>query len=212
MTNAIAISATHMSCCQHHAGTCATFHAVHVKCSCLMKKPGDDNVAANTSCHGLLHLVAGAVAAPSTAAPAAAPANASAAPSNATLAATAAPAAACSLSPRVAGGMLQHNGRDIFLTGVNLGNVQLLPFEGNPYGLPAAELRSMVDSALAEIAATGANSVRFWLHIDGSRSPSWGIDQVSMPGVLDGSLLLPGIQDTCQLNPRTNVSFTWNKH
>jgi hypothetical protein len=78
--------------------------------------------------------------------------------------------------------MLQHNGRDIFLTGVNLGNVQLLPFEGNPYGLPAAELRSLVNSALAEIAATGANSVRFWLHIDGSRSPSWGIDQVRMPG------------------------------
>jgi hypothetical protein len=73
--------------------------------------------------------------------------------------------------------MLQHNGRDIFLTGVNLGNVQLLPFEGNPYGLPAAELRSLVGSTLADIAATGANSVRIWLHIDGSRSPSWGIDQ-----------------------------------
>jgi hypothetical protein len=74
--------------------------------------------------------------------------------------------------------MLQHNGRDIFLTGVNLGNVQFLPFEGNPYGMPAAELRRVLNQALAEIAATGANSVRFWLHIDGSRGPSLGTDQV----------------------------------
>jgi hypothetical protein len=80
----------------------------------------------------------------------------------------------------VAGGLLQHNGRELFLTGVNLGNVQFLPFEGNPYGVPADELRSVLDKALGEIAATGANSVRFWLHIDGSRSPTWGIDQVTV--------------------------------
>jgi hypothetical protein len=71
-------------------------------------------------------------------------------------------------------GLLKHNGEDIFLTGVNLGNVQFLPFEGNPYGYTAAEMRNILDTNFADIAATGANSVRFWLHIDGSRSPTWG--------------------------------------
>jgi hypothetical protein len=83
--------------------------------------------------------------------------------------------------------MLQHNGKDIFLTGVNLGNVQFLPFEGNQYGMPAAELRSMLGRALADISATGANSVRFWLHIDGRRSPTWGVDQVGVPGAANES-------------------------
>ncbi|WIA16053.1 hypothetical protein OEZ85_012780 [Tetradesmus obliquus] len=96
---------------------------------------------------------------------------------NATVAS--APQPACSRLPGVAGGLLQHNGRNLFLTGVNLGDVQFLPFEGNQYGLTADALRSVLDQAFAEIAATGANSVRFWLHIDGRRSPSWGYDQAT---------------------------------
>jgi hypothetical protein len=59
--------------------------------------------------------------------------------------------------------------------------VQFLPFEGNPYGYTAAEMRGILDTNFADIAATGANSVRFWLHIDGSRSPTWGT-QVSAAG------------------------------
>lgn len=75
--------------------------------------------------------------------------------------------------------LLRHNGREVFLTGVNFGNVQFLPFEGNPYGYPAAELRGILQAGLADIAATGANSIRFLLHIDGSRSPTWGPAGVS---------------------------------
>lgn len=79
------------------------------------------------------------------------------------------------LSPQqIQAGLLKHNGHPIFLTGVNIGNVQFIPFEGNPYGYPADRLRGILGQALADIAATGANSIRFWLHIDGSRSPAWG--------------------------------------
>jgi hypothetical protein len=68
---------------------------------------------------------------------------------------------------------LTHNGQELFLTGVNLGNVQFLPFAGNPYGYSVQQMQSLLQVAFAELAAAGANSVRFWLHIDGSRSPAW---------------------------------------
>jgi hypothetical protein len=83
-------------------------------------------------------------------------------------------------TPKGPTNMLRHNGKDIFLTGVNLGNVQFLPFEGNPYGYTPDQMCSVLATAFADIAATGANSFRFWLHIDGSRSPSWGM-QVGGP-------------------------------
>lgn len=76
--------------------------------------------------------------------------------------------------------LIRHNGQDLFLTGVNIGSIQFLPFEGNPYGYSAGQMRAVLNNALADIAATGANSVRFWLHIDGSRSPNWGVDQVRL--------------------------------
>lgn len=114
------------------------------------------------------------------------PANATAASTalpaaNGTAVTEAGPAAAATAAqglssnvPTTTGRLLQHNGQNIFLTGVNLGNVQFLPFEGNPYGYTAAEMRGILDANFADISATGANSVRFWLHIDGSQSPSWG--------------------------------------
>lgn len=94
---------------------------------------------------------------------------------------TAAVPAAGNASSRASNGarLLRHNGKEVFLTGVNLGNVQFLPFEGNPYGYLAAELQGILQAGLAEVAATGANSIRFWLHIDGSRSPTWGPAEVS---------------------------------
>lgn len=70
--------------------------------------------------------------------------------------------------------LFQHQGQALFLTGVNLGNVQLLPFDGNPYGYSAAELKVKLKEAFAALHAAGANSFRVWLHIDGSRSPTFG--------------------------------------
>jgi len=70
--------------------------------------------------------------------------------------------------------LLTHRGQSLFLTGMNLGNVQFLPFEGNPYGYTADQMRGILAGALRDIAATGSNSIRLWLHIDGSRSPAWG--------------------------------------
>jgi hypothetical protein len=74
------------------------------------------------------------------------------------------------------------DGQRAFLSGVNLGNVHFVPFAANPYGYTAARMRAILDGALADIAATGANSVRFWLHIDGRTSPSWGQHQVTAGG------------------------------
>ncbi|HET9240799.1 MAG TPA: hypothetical protein VFO10_26275 [Oligoflexus sp.] len=75
--------------------------------------------------------------------------------------------------------LFEHKGQKIFLTGVNLGNVQFLPFRNAPYSHSEAELKEMLRKAFADLKATGANSFRFWLHIDGSRSPSFTNGQVS---------------------------------
>jgi hypothetical protein len=69
--------------------------------------------------------------------------------------------------------LFDHRGQKLFLTGVNIGNVQFLPFEGNPYVHSADELRNMLRKAFADLKASGLNSYRFWLHIDGSRSPDF---------------------------------------
>jgi len=76
-------------------------------------------------------------------------------------------------------GLFEHKGRKIFLTGVNLGNVQFLPFRDAPYNHTEAELKELMKKAFADLKATGANSFRFWLHIDGSRSPLFQRGQVS---------------------------------
>ncbi len=87
-------------------------------------------------------------------------------------------------------GLIEHNGKKLFLTGVNLGNIQLLPFKDAPYVHSEAELKSMLRKAFADLKASGANSFRFWLHIDGSRSPSFGPalkgDQPHVTGLPDG--------------------------
>jgi hypothetical protein len=75
--------------------------------------------------------------------------------------------------------LFEHKGQKIFLTGVNLGNVQFLPFRNAPYAHSEAELKDMLRKAFADLRASGANSFRFWLHIDGSRSPSFANGQVS---------------------------------
>ncbi len=74
-------------------------------------------------------------------------------------------------------GLFEHKGRKIFLTGVNLGNVQLLPFKNAPYSHSETELKDMLRKAFADLQASGANSFRFWLHIDGSRSPLFSQNQ-----------------------------------
>ncbi len=66
-----------------------------------------------------------------------------------------------------------HNNKEIFLTGVNLGNVHLFPFEQNPYGLSSDELKETLVTAFSDLKNAGANSYRVWLHIDGSKSPSF---------------------------------------
>ncbi len=69
--------------------------------------------------------------------------------------------------------LFEHRGQKIFLTGVNLGNVQFLPFQNNPTIHKPDELRAMLRKAFADLSASGVNSYRFWLHIDGSRSPEF---------------------------------------
>ncbi len=75
--------------------------------------------------------------------------------------------------------LFEHQGQKIFLTGVNLGNVQFLPFRNAPYTHSEAELKEMLRNAFADLKKSGANSFRFWLHIDGSRSPSFQKGRVS---------------------------------
>jgi hypothetical protein len=87
------------------------------------------------------------------------------------LAATPAPAAAA--TDLIKG----PDGRQLFMYGVNLGNVKFLPFSrATQYSQSPAELRAILEGALRDISETGANTVRFWLHIDGSSSPDFGPD------------------------------------
>ncbi len=74
--------------------------------------------------------------------------------------------------------LLEHKGKKIFLTGVNLGNVNFLPFRNNPYSASPEEIKNLLRKAFKDLAESGVNSYRFWLHIDGSRTPSFqsGVD------------------------------------
>ncbi len=69
--------------------------------------------------------------------------------------------------------LFEHRGKKLFLTGVNIGNIQFLPFSQSTYTHSAAELKEILRKAFADLKASGTNSVRFWLHIDGSQSPTW---------------------------------------
>jgi len=89
------------------------------------------------------------------------------------LAATA--AAAANALPKSAGNLVTtRDGKPFFMLGVNLGNVKFLPFsKATQYTHTPAELQAILDGVLRDIAAAGGNTVRFWLHIDGSSSPEW---------------------------------------
>lgn len=68
-----------------------------------------------------------------------------------------------------------------FWYGANLGNVNVFPFQGSPVSHSAAEVQRIVQSTISELAGTGANALRVWFHIDGSRSPAW---DPTRPGVV----------------------------
>ncbi len=85
--------------------------------------------------------------------------------------------------------LLEHKGQKVFLTGTNIGNVQFIPFRNSPYAHSEAELKAMLRKAFADLKDSGANSFRFWLHIDGSRSPSFGSSRS------DGNALVEGLPE-----------------
>ncbi|MFW7379644.1 MAG: hypothetical protein ACOH5I_12600 [Oligoflexus sp.] len=86
--------------------------------------------------------------------------------------------------------LIEHDGEQKFWSGINLGNVNFMPFSKAPYefdlspyssALPASErkrlaVQSLLRKALKNLADHGTNSIRFWLHIDGSLSPSFSAD------------------------------------
>ncbi|MCX6131461.1 MAG: hypothetical protein NTX25_20670, partial [Proteobacteria bacterium] len=82
--------------------------------------------------------------------------------------------------------LFEHKGRKLFLTGVNLGNVQFLPFRNAPYAQSEAEIKDLLRKAFADLKASGANSFRFWLHIDGSRSPSFSKNGLGEEALVSG--------------------------
>jgi len=72
-------------------------------------------------------------------------------------------------------GRITHNNQDLFLSGINLAWISfgrdLTNFSENDF-----------ISALDEISAAGANSVRWWIHVNGSSTPIWdGYYPVGMP-------------------------------
>jgi hypothetical protein len=69
--------------------------------------------------------------------------------------------------------LFTHKGKDLFLTGVNIGNVQFLPFSRAPYTHNEKELKQILVNAFKDLKDSGVNSIRFWLHIDGSENPEW---------------------------------------
>ena len=59
--------------------------------------------------------------------------------------------------------LFEHRGQKLFLTGVNLGNIQFLPFKNAPYTHSESELKDLLRKAFADLKASGVNSFRFWL-------------------------------------------------
>jgi hypothetical protein len=111
-------------------------------------------------------------------------------------AAAKAPAEGFDLGPgKTAGDLIRRrrDGAPFFMLGVNLGNVKFLPFaKADQYSHSPDELRGILNGAFKEIAAAGGNTVRFWLHVDGSQSPEF-----------DGAGLTSGI------SPDTVADLKW---
>ncbi len=97
--------------------------------------------------------------------------------------------------------LFEHRGKHIFLTGVNIGNVQFIPFKDNPYGSSEEEMRNLLRNAFKDLAASGVNSYRFWLHVDGSRNPSF--DSKGTPAEASVSGLPAGTIEDLQWLVRT---------
>ena len=79
---------------------------------------------------------------------------------------------------------IRYNGQDLYLSGFNIAwfdfaqdfNVK----DGNSSkGIQETKL----NTAIADLKASGGNTLRWWIHIDGSTSPAWGVNGlVSGPG------------------------------
>jgi hypothetical protein len=67
---------------------------------------------------------------------------------------------------------IQHNEQDIFLSGMNLAWIN---FANDLTNFNATEFTRALD----EISAQGGNSIRWWLHVDGSHSPQFTSGMVS---------------------------------
>lgn len=82
--------------------------------------------------------------------------------------------------------LFEHRGKQIFLTGVNIGNIQFIPFRGNPYGKSEEEMKNLLRAAFKDLSQSGVNSYRFWLHVDGSRNPSFDLSGSPASAVVNG--------------------------
>lgn len=117
-------------------------------------------------------------------------------------------------------GRIEHNGQELFLSGMNLAWISF------GRDLTMFNEEDFV-GALDELAASGANSVRWWIHVNGSSTPQWDGHMVSgMPeGTLDnleraldlawerGILIMPCLwsfdmlQEQAEMDPIRNKQF-----
>jgi hypothetical protein len=81
---------------------------------------------------------------------------------------------------------INHNGKDIFLSGMNLAWVN---FSSDVSGLDAATFTKALDS----ISNAGGNAVRWWLHTNGTQSPRFKGDSVFGPATNELANLKKGL-------------------
>lgn len=78
----------------------------------------------------------------------------------------------CAALPTAGGGTspsyVMHRGEAVYLRGFNIAWFDFAKDFGN--GLDESELRK----ALMDVRAVGGNSLRWWMHVDGSHTPEWG--------------------------------------
>ncbi len=72
---------------------------------------------------------------------------------------------------------IEHKGQNLFLSGGNIAWVNFARDVG-----PGVTDLSTFDSIFKSVQEHGGNTMRFWVHIDGTNSPAWNADSVSGPG------------------------------
>ncbi len=106
-------------------------------------------------------------------------------------------------TPETGGGTspdhIMYNGEKVYLSGFNVAWIDFAADFGA--GFNEAKLRE----ALVDVSSSGGNSLRWWLHTDGSKSPEWGNVNGAQQVVGTGGTTIADLQKALDIAAEYNV-------